>query len=217
MSPHEEEILKGLTNEVEFFKSFGRDQEMKFSSNSSSRGSRLEKKNKVLWTRELHNKFLEAVRKLGIESKILNKSLYLFKFKCNNTVAYFITQNYIFDKFYVIIIPEAVPKKIVELMNVDGLTRDHVASHLQKYRILSKKIANANYGVQNATKPSLLESSVTNGASWSHSSSLHNQEQKICPPILDTSSSYFPILEVSNSNTMNKGAYFIYTWMIKYS
>ncbi|KAJ7970012.1 Two-component response regulator like [Quillaja saponaria] len=35
----------------------------------------------------------------------------------------------------------AVPKKIVELMNVPGLTREHVASHLQKYRIFLKKVA----------------------------------------------------------------------------
>ena len=27
--------------------------------------------------------------------------------------------------------PEAVPKKILELMNVPGLTRENVASHLQ--------------------------------------------------------------------------------------
>lgn len=31
-------------------------------------------------------------------------------------------------------IDKAVPKKILELMAVDGLTRENVASHLQKYR-----------------------------------------------------------------------------------
>lgn len=35
---------------------------------------------------------------------------------------------------------EAVPKKILELMNVEGLTRENVASHLQKYR-LARKVA----------------------------------------------------------------------------
>ncbi|OEL30944.1 Two-component response regulator ORR25 [Dichanthelium oligosanthes] len=34
----------------------------------------------------------------------------------------------------------AVPKKILEVMNVDGLSRENVASHLQKYRIYLKKL-----------------------------------------------------------------------------
>ena len=33
----------------------------------------------------------------------------------------------------------AVPKAIVRLMNVEGLTRENVASHLQKYRIYLKR------------------------------------------------------------------------------
>ncbi|KAE8733951.1 hypothetical protein F3Y22_tig00000916pilonHSYRG00392 [Hibiscus syriacus] len=36
---------------------------------------------------------------------------------------------------------EAVPKKILEHMNVRGLTRENVASHLQKYRLFLKRIA----------------------------------------------------------------------------
>ncbi|GMJ06555.1 response regulator 21 [Hibiscus trionum] len=36
---------------------------------------------------------------------------------------------------------KAVPKKILEHMNVHGLTRENVASHLQKYRIFLKRIA----------------------------------------------------------------------------
>lgn len=34
---------------------------------------------------------------------------------------------------------KAFPKKIVEVMNEPGLTRENVASHLQKYRICLKK------------------------------------------------------------------------------
>jgi two-component response regulator ARR-B family len=38
-------------------------------------------------------------------------------------------------------IDKAVPKKILELMSVEGLTRENVASHLQKYRLYLKKAA----------------------------------------------------------------------------
>ncbi|KAF6137841.1 hypothetical protein GIB67_040549 [Kingdonia uniflora] len=35
---------------------------------------------------------------------------------------------------------DAVPKTIMEMMNVEGLTRDNVASHLQKYRLYKKRM-----------------------------------------------------------------------------
>ncbi|CAL5041933.1 unnamed protein product [Urochloa decumbens] len=35
----------------------------------------------------------------------------------------------------------AVPKKILEVMNVDSLTRENIASHLQKYRIYLRKVS----------------------------------------------------------------------------
>ncbi|KAK4381195.1 Two-component response regulator ORR21 [Sesamum angolense] len=54
------------------------------------------KKPRVVWTVEMHQKFLEAIELIGHE--------------------------------------KAVPKKIVEVMGIPGLTRENVASHLQKYR-----------------------------------------------------------------------------------
>ncbi|KAI5073083.1 hypothetical protein GOP47_0011096 [Adiantum capillus-veneris] len=38
-------------------------------------------------------------------------------------------------------IDKAVPKRILEIMNVQGLTRENVASHLQKYRLYLKRLS----------------------------------------------------------------------------
>ncbi|GMI69655.1 hypothetical protein HRI_000634800 [Hibiscus trionum] len=63
-------------------------------------GSVIQKKPKLVWTDELHNRFLQAIKLLGIK---------------------------------------AHPKKILELMNVPGLKKVNVASHLQKYRLSVKR------------------------------------------------------------------------------
>ncbi|KAL7107195.1 hypothetical protein ACP275_06G038500 [Erythranthe tilingii] len=42
----------------------------------------------------------------------------------------------------------AVPKKILEVMNVPGLTRENVASHLQKYRIFLRRVSDASCKIQ---------------------------------------------------------------------
>jgi len=55
------------------------------------------KKQRLIWTAELHARFLSAVHTLGIKN--------------------------------------AVPKTILQMMAVDGMTRENVASHLQKYRL----------------------------------------------------------------------------------
>ncbi|KAJ4956470.1 hypothetical protein NE237_013253 [Protea cynaroides] len=41
-------------------------------------------------------------------------------------------------------IDKAVPKKILELMNVPGLSRENVASHLQKYRLYLRRLSGVN-------------------------------------------------------------------------
>lgn len=60
------------------------------------------KKIRLVWTQELHNRFINALSQLGLK--------------------------------------QAVPKNILAIMNVEGMTRENVASHLQKYRLYLKKI-----------------------------------------------------------------------------
>nr|WDA53393.1 two-component response regulator arr23-like [Erycina pusilla] len=62
-----------------------------------------QKKPRVVWSVELHRKFVAAVNQLGID--------------------------------------KAVPKRILDLMNVEKLTRENVASHLQKYRLYLKRLS----------------------------------------------------------------------------
>ncbi|KAI3458200.1 hypothetical protein Pfo_014863 [Paulownia fortunei] len=69
-----------------------------------------QKKPKVIWTNSLHNRFLEAIRSIGLD--------------------------------------RAVPKKILEVMDVPGLTRENVASHLQKYRIFLRRVSDASCKIQ---------------------------------------------------------------------
>ena len=69
------------------------------------RRGRAGKKARMVWTPELHHRFVDAVARLG-------------------------------DK-------GAVPKAIVQVMNVEGLTRENVASHLQKYRLYLKRTRTA--------------------------------------------------------------------------
>ncbi|KAL1827533.1 hypothetical protein DCAR_0206687 [Daucus carota subsp. sativus] len=60
------------------------------------------KRARLVWTPQLHKRFVEVVAHLGIKN--------------------------------------AVPKRIMEMMNVEGLSRENVASHLQKYRLYLKRM-----------------------------------------------------------------------------
>lgn len=69
---------------------------------NEDQASQTQKRPRLVWTPELHKRFVEAVAHLGIKN--------------------------------------AVPKTIMQLMNVEGLTRENVASHLQKYRLYLKRM-----------------------------------------------------------------------------
>ncbi|KAI4378435.1 hypothetical protein MLD38_015915 [Melastoma candidum] len=71
-------------------------------SGPSDEPARTLKRPRLVWTPQLHKRFVDAVAHLGIKN--------------------------------------AVPKTIMQLMSVDGLTRENVASHLQKYRLYLKRM-----------------------------------------------------------------------------
>lgn len=82
-----------------------------------------QKKPRVVWSIELHRKFVAAVNQLGLESKSFSSQgagILCNQYGPIDLSALIVCYN-----------AEAVPKRILDLMNVDGLTRENVASHLQ--------------------------------------------------------------------------------------
>ncbi|KAJ0266377.1 hypothetical protein HA466_0003970 [Hirschfeldia incana] len=75
---------------------------------SGDEPARTLKRPRLVWTPQLHKRFVDAVAHLGIKN--------------------------------------AVPKTIMQLMSVDGLTRENVASHLQKYRLYLKRMQSGGGG-----------------------------------------------------------------------
>uniref|UniRef100_A0A0C9RXN3 TSA: Wollemia nobilis Ref_Wollemi_Transcript_5556_1956 transcribed RNA sequence n=1 Tax=Wollemia nobilis TaxID=56998 RepID=A0A0C9RXN3_9CONI len=71
-------------------------------STEEDQSARTLKRPRLVWTPQLHKRFVDVVAHLGIKN--------------------------------------AVPKTIMQLMNVEGLTRENVASHLQKYRLYLKRM-----------------------------------------------------------------------------
>lgn len=74
----------------------------KRSSAGKQGGGKGSRRNRVVWSVELHQLFVNAVHELGVD--------------------------------------KAVPKRVLEKMGVQGLTRENVASHLQKYRLYLNRL-----------------------------------------------------------------------------
>jgi len=108
-------VLKGVTyGAVDFLSKPVRSEDLKFLwqhalskivvEEKQKNGTKKDKKPRIIWTPELHQRFVDAVNTLGVD--------------------------------------KAVPKKIKELMGVQFLQREHIASHLQKYRLFLKQSPN---------------------------------------------------------------------------
>lgn len=78
------------------------DSALRAENSSDDPSARTSKRPRLVWTPQLHRRFIDVVTHLGIKN--------------------------------------AVPKTIMQLMNVEGLTRENVASHLQKYRLYLKRM-----------------------------------------------------------------------------
>lgn len=86
-------------------------------------GTTAEKKAKVTWTSVLHERFLQAMKALGPESR-QSKSL----------LESFLARSYSLQPFlrhFFFLFAEAHPKKILQHMNMPGLRKEHISSHLQ--------------------------------------------------------------------------------------
>ncbi|KAL9225293.1 hypothetical protein vseg_001237 [Gypsophila vaccaria] len=68
----------------------------------------------------------------------------------------------------------AVPKKILEYMNVPGLTRENIASHLQKYRIYVRRLNEPNGSMQHGMPMNWNERPFRSSFSWSQFPTLAN-------------------------------------------
>ncbi|WCJ20485.1 Two-component response regulator ORR24 [Euphorbia peplus] len=78
------------------------DSALRMENSGEDASARTSKRPRLVWTPQLHKRFVDVVAYLGIKN--------------------------------------AVPKTIMQLMNVEGLTRENVASHLQKYRLYLKRM-----------------------------------------------------------------------------
>ncbi|XP_018720289.2 putative two-component response regulator ARR13 [Eucalyptus grandis] len=76
---------------------------------------------------------------------------------------------------------KAVPKRILEFMNVPGLTRENIASHLQKYRIFLKKVAVVDNVAPPRARDPHREAPSSSPTLHPHSSARNDVQQQMPP------------------------------------
>lgn len=117
--------------------------------------ARASKRPRLVWTPQLHKRFIEVVAHLGVKN--------------------------------------AVPKTIMQLMNVEGLTRENVASHLQKYRLYLKRMQGVSHRGSSSSDhlfastpaPQNLHESAGGGNGYRHASAavpMHYHQQMVPLP-----------------------------------
>ncbi|GAB2288648.1 hypothetical protein Dimus_022971 [Dionaea muscipula] len=84
-------------------------------------------------------------------------------------------------------VDKAVPKTIMEMMNVEGLTRENVASHLQKYRLYLKRVEGSPSEGQMQQRGGTPKSSVSSGYDGAGNGYHGQMQQQHCgsvPPLM---------------------------------
>ncbi|KAF8364716.1 hypothetical protein HHK36_033309 [Tetracentron sinense] len=71
----------------------------------------------------------------------------------------------------------AVPKKLLEVMNAPGLTRENIASHLQKYHIFLKRVQEASQSLEPNLARNLASGALTSSFASGHPLLMFNRRQ----------------------------------------
>ncbi|MCO5574131.1 hypothetical protein L7F22_027910 [Adiantum nelumboides] len=126
---------------------------------AGSSGARTLKRPRLVWTPQLHKRFVDAVSQLGIKN--------------------------------------AVPKTIMQLMNVEGLTRENVASHLQKYRLYLRRVQQGSLFSSCGNSPT---KSILGGLDHPHHHSLIGAPHML--PVGSNADHLFSSTDIPNSTNM---------------